>query len=331
MEVSSAAWNRSVCAVHHLYQHAPSVVVLEVLTIILLIVHVLIEYKLIRRVSSVSLTKCFPSPFSLRHSGTTNTFTEYVYRVWRLLRLVSLGLLVLALSECDFVLGCRQFIVWQLEVLAVLLVWLHFVATLNKILWSSGLIPIDTMLLFPFALLLLPLFLYLLAFAVSFHFIFLENKTFGSMPYSFVKTITMMLGDFGYDDTFAYDNTNGSYPLLSNVLLVVFILCIIGMVLNCVSGGFTEKFTELRKKEQVNRAISLLRTHLLIDEFVPEWRRKYACSLKIREMNWRSSSVSSEMLQEQKRETSAQGLELTKIVDQLTKLAEDMKDMKQSN
>ncbi|XP_047738403.1 uncharacterized protein LOC108665308 isoform X2 [Hyalella azteca] len=341
MEVSSAAWNRSVCAVHHLQQYAPSVVVLEVLTIILLIVHVLIEYKFLGRVSSVAFPKCFSSLFSLRHCGTTSASTEDVHGVGRLLRLVALGLLLLALSPCDFFLGCRQTIVWQLEVLAVLLVCVHVVATLNKIPRFSGLIPIDTMPLFRFMLLLLPLFLFLLAFAVSFHFIFLDNTTLGYIPYSYVKTITLMLGEFDYDDTFAYNNTKGSsYPHLSNMLLVVFILCIIGIVLNCVSGGVTKKIDELRKKEQVNRAIALLRTHLLIDECVPTLRRKYACSLKIYEMNWRSSYDSSEMFLEQEREASAQGLQLTKIAHQLTKmeakivqvtkLEEDIKEIKYS-
>ncbi|XP_018009583.1 serine/threonine-protein phosphatase 6 regulatory ankyrin repeat subunit B, partial [Hyalella azteca] len=128
MEVSSAAWNRSVCAVHHLRKHTPSVVTLEVFTIILLIGHVLIEFKLLARVCCAAVSKCFSSSFSLCLSGTTSTLPENVDLVGRLLRLVALGLLVLALGvlalapiPCDFVLGCRQFIVWQLEVLAVLL------------------------------------------------------------------------------------------------------------------------------------------------------------------------------------------------------------------
>ncbi|XP_018025188.2 uncharacterized protein LOC108680796 [Hyalella azteca] len=297
MEVSSAAWNRSVCAVHHLQQHAPLIITFEALTLALLIFHALLEYYYLGR--------------------TTNAPVD-VHQISRYLRIVALGLLLLALNACDFVLGCRQVLVWQLEVLAVLLVWVHVVATLNKIPRFSGFFSINTRLLFHFTWALLPLSLFLLAFALSFHFLLMDNTSFSYMPYSLVKTITLMLGDFSYDDTFVNDNYSVSYPFLSNILLVVFIVCIMGLVLKSVFGGFTAKIDELRKEDQVNQAVSLLHIHLLIDECVPRLRKQHACSLyvnKNRKKTWRSffRDVSSVMLQEQHSKTSTAGLLQTKL------------------
>ncbi|XP_047736645.1 uncharacterized protein LOC125177944 [Hyalella azteca] len=52
MEVSSAAWNRSVCAVHHLEQRPPWVIILELCTLILLVLHAVVEHKFLRRTTN---------------------------------------------------------------------------------------------------------------------------------------------------------------------------------------------------------------------------------------------------------------------------------------
>ncbi|XP_018018476.2 uncharacterized protein LOC108674998, partial [Hyalella azteca] len=54
MEVLSAAWNRSVCAVHHLQRYSPGVIVLESLTLFLLIIHALFEWRILIKISQAT-------------------------------------------------------------------------------------------------------------------------------------------------------------------------------------------------------------------------------------------------------------------------------------
>ncbi|KAA0196272.1 hypothetical protein HAZT_HAZT005019 [Hyalella azteca] len=300
MEVLSAAWNRSVCAVHQLQRHSPGVIVLESLTLLLLIVHAFLEWKFLIKIS---------------HS------TWDLHRLSRMLRFVSLGLLLLGFSLCDFILGCRQALVWHLEVLAVLLTCIHVVLTLSKFPRFTGFLPDDRKLILHFMEGLIPIILFLIAFAWSFHCLLMDNASFSSMPYSFVNTTTLMLGDFAYDDTFANETHPVVNQILVNLLFLVFIVCIGGILLNYIFNSPMEKLTELRKEDQLKRAIAYLRIHLLIDECRPSLRKKYRCASKIYEgEDLTRLNVSYDMFKEGHKKTSDDGPQLKELAAEMAKL-----------
>ncbi|KAF2368998.1 Ankyrin repeat-containing domain [Trinorchestia longiramus] len=182
LNIGSASWNKSVCALFYLEQKWHFVVSLEVGILILILVHGFIE-------------------FMVFHSTSLSVWD--VHRVSRLvLRLPFMAMLLFGLSLCDFKLGCREIMIWQFEVVAVLLSWIHVVLTLNKVPRFSGFMPVTPMLLLRYVLAVVPLFLFLWAFALTFHLLFMDLLPFETVPYSLIKTVTWLLGDLGYDDTF---------------------------------------------------------------------------------------------------------------------------------
>ncbi|XP_018012486.1 uncharacterized protein LOC108669621 [Hyalella azteca] len=257
MEVGTSSWNRSVCAIFHMEKKSSVVVGMKVWMVILFLVHLFIELFYLRK--------------------TSQPVTD-VHRVSRYLRLFLMLVLVLWFSKADFWLGCRQDFIWQMGVLAVLQSSIHVVLTLNKVPRFSGFMPVDAMHLFRFSLALVPLILFLLSFTVAFHLLLTKNASFSSVPVSFVKTITWMLGDLGYDDTFQDDQSPVNFPIMTHILFLVFILCIGGLLFNFVLASPTEKLLELRNEDDFNRAVAHLHIHLLIDECVPHMRKRNAQS-----------------------------------------------------
>ncbi|XP_018008303.1 uncharacterized protein LOC108666009 [Hyalella azteca] len=251
-----------------------------------------------------------------------------VHGASRVLRFVSLAVLLLAFSACDWRLGCRQTTVWRMGVLAVLQVSVHVVLTLNKIPRYSGFLPGDPKQFLHYTVALVPLILFLLSFALCFHFLLMNNRAFSSIPIAFVKTITLMLGDLDYDDTFVSDSNPVRYEILANVLFLVFIVCIGGIVMNFAIGGPAEELYELRKEEQLNRAIAHLHIHLLIDECAPKLRRKFASSLKLYERKKHFSMyVCSGMFQEGNKKASEEALQLAKLTDEVAELRSNIQQL----
>ncbi|XP_018012476.2 ankyrin-3-like [Hyalella azteca] len=194
MEIGTSSWNRSVCAVFHMEKKSTVVVGMKVWMVLVFLVHLFIELFYLMK--------------------TSQPVTD-VHRVSRMLRFPLMLVFVLSLSKADFWLGCRQDLIWQMGVLAVLLSSFHVVLTLNKVPRFSGFMPVDAMHLFRFSLAFVPLIL--------FQLLLTKNASFSSVLVSFFKMITRMLGDLGYD-TFQDDQSPVNFPIMTQILFLIFII-----------------------------------------------------------------------------------------------------------
>lgn len=228
----------------------------------------------------------------------------------------------------------RQELLWQASVMTVLFAWLNLVCTVNKVPRFSSFMPVSPKLFGSYLVMIFPLILFLIAFALSFHFLLMNNAAFSTVPYSLIKTLTLMLGDLAYDDIFLQDEVPVLYQYQANALFLVFITCIGGLVFNFIIRDPTDQLLDLRKRDVLNRATAHLNIHLLIDECAPRLRRRYTRS-QIRHSNEKFVSfyVSSEMLsanpkEEKNEEIDNLVLEVAEIKNDLKTILERLEEIK---
>ncbi|KAF2368997.1 Ankyrin repeat-containing domain [Trinorchestia longiramus] len=256
----SAIWNRSICAIYHLHQHTPFVITMETIVSLLFLTHLILEIVFLLRLPS-----CYCTSFSAT----------------RIVKLFALVVMIIPVAYCDLTLGCREEILWQFGVMAVLFGWLNFVGTINKVPSMSIFMPVSRKFFASYLLVIFHIFLFIFAFALSFHFLLMDNAAFSSFPRSIIKTLVWMLGDLGYDDTFLDDETPIVYEIQANVLFVFFVTVIGGLAFNLIIRNPTDELQEIKDRADFHRAEAHLKLHLLIDDCLPGWRRKYARSHRV--------------------------------------------------
>lgn len=124
--------------------------------------------------------------------------------------------------------------------------------------------------------LLMHLTVIIVAFAVCFHFLLIQQSSFHTIWYSIVKTLVWMLGDLGYDDTFLDEENPVKYPILTNLLFVLFVTVIGWLAFNLIMTNPNESLDNIREKAIFHRGDAALKLQLLIDDCVPRLRRKFA-------------------------------------------------------
>ena len=152
----------------------------------------------------------------------------------------------------------------------------------------------------------------ILAFALSFHFLLMNQPSFQNMWYSLIKTLVWMLGDLGYDDTFINDDAV-KYPILANLLFVLFVTAIGWLVFNVSLTNQSDQLDSIRESATFHQADSVLKLHLFIDDCVPSCRRKNALNkntLFLKNNKWHSKTISESYSSVQTNETEVSKNEL---------------------
>ncbi|XP_047480244.1 transient receptor potential cation channel subfamily A member 1 homolog [Penaeus chinensis] len=152
---------------------------------------------------------------------------------------LTLALLV-PFPHCGLVsLGVRWVYLWQCGILSILVMWSRFGKTVNKLPFASVFTPVTR----EFVLTFLKAVFYVLSvvslFAYTFFLLFSEHAAFSSIYQAWVKSVTWMFGDLGYDDTFVEQPVH--YPVFSNVLFLVFLLIIGTMIVTLVKSPATDE------------------------------------------------------------------------------------------
>ncbi|XP_018009874.1 transient receptor potential cation channel subfamily A member 1 homolog [Hyalella azteca] len=256
-----AAWNKSSCVIWHLEAGSPLVVGLECWVLLMLLVHCILEI-----IFYIRLPWRYCSSFC----------------VTRHLRIISLFIMLLPLSSCDFILGCRHEIIWQFGVMAVLFGWLNLIGTVNQVPSFCVFMPVSAKFFMSYLLVVFHIFLFILAFALSFNFLLMDNAAFCSIPRSLIKTLVWMLGDLGYDDTFLDEKSPIVFEIQANVLFVLFVTVIGGLAFNLVMRNPTDQLQDMKDKADFHKAESSLNLHLLIDDCLPDTRRSRTRSHRVR-------------------------------------------------
>lgn len=218
-----------------------------------------------------------------------------------------------------------QDVIWEIGVIAVMFTWIELISAINKIPRFASFKPLSPTIFFRYVVSIFPILLFLLTFAFAFHFLLYDKTGFTTFPHSIIKTLTWLLGDLGYNDTFLDDESPVIYPFLANLIFVVFITFIAGLVFNLIVGYSTDRMLELQKEDAFHNAITHLNLHLLIDECCPTWRRDHARShVEHPKERLPSFYVSSRMLEPDAvaEEKNSECEEIRKEVERLTNLIE---------
>ena len=95
-----------------------------------------------------------------------------------------------------------------------------------------------------------------LGYAIAFHIIMPEVKTFALFPDAFVKVIVMLLGEYEYSKNFVYDLNSGAEHeagMAAKLLFVVFVIDMSVVLMNLVLGLAVSDIEQLQRNSAVSR------------------------------------------------------------------------------
>lgn len=110
-------------------------------------------------------------------------------------------------------------------------------------------------------------------FAFIFHLLLQDQDAFFTVPQAMVKTIVWMLGDLAYDDTFLAEKNTLLYPVMVNILFVVFVTVIGGFIVNLIITQPSNKLDDFREKASFHLAANRVALFLRLDICFPFFKK----------------------------------------------------------
>ncbi|XP_070567264.1 transient receptor potential cation channel subfamily A member 1 homolog [Ptychodera flava] len=98
--------------------------------------------------------------------------------------------------------GLRYSWQWCFGAFAIFFAWMEMIIFIRKVAYVGTFVVMFTDMLKTFGRFSLILFLFLLAFSLSFYSLLMNQSTFSSFGYALMKTFVMLTGEFEYDDIF---------------------------------------------------------------------------------------------------------------------------------
>ncbi|KAK4296890.1 hypothetical protein Pmani_030647 [Petrolisthes manimaculis] len=176
--------------------------------------------------------------------------------------------------HCDFHYQVREVWQWQCGIVALLVAWMHLINTLNQLPIFSVFMPITGKFFKSFLKVVSYILMLIFVFAFVFHLLLKEHVAFMGIPQAVVKTIVWMLGDLGYDDTFLDDEHPILYPIMVNIIFVIFVTTLGGFIVNLAITQPSEKLDSFRSKATFHRASSRCRLFLRLDVCFPYFQKR---------------------------------------------------------
>lgn len=126
---------------------------------------------------------------------------------------------------------------WQYHVAAIVifLVWLELMMIVGRFPIFGLYVQMFTKVAINFAKFLLAYCCLLVAFGLSFSVLFSSYKAFKSIPWTLLKTITMMAGELEFEDIF-YGDTKIHFPVTSHCMFFAFVVLVTIILTNLLVG-----------------------------------------------------------------------------------------------
>lgn len=105
----------------------------------------------------------------------------------------------------------------------------------------------------------------LLGYAVAFHLILPSNGAYALFGDSFIKVLTMLLGEYEYNLNFVQVTDDTSYSWVGKAIFVYFLLDMSIVLMNLVLGLAVSDIDQLQKNSAVQRMIQETYTVMFID------------------------------------------------------------------
>ncbi|XP_076047386.1 transient receptor potential cation channel subfamily A member 1-like [Oratosquilla oratoria] len=200
-------------------------------------------------------------------------FGRWYWRHWwlpKFLRIVTTLTFITPWTLCCLRTGIREDFQWISGIVAVLLGWFIFIKALLRLPLLSFILPITWDFMKSYLRLLLCISAVILLSAFTFHLLLWNQKAFENIPQAMVKTVVLMLGDYGYDDMFLGDDSV-AYPVTTNIFFMVFIITIGSFIVNLIIMKPNDLMENFRQRAFFDRVASRAQWVLILEMCVPKF------------------------------------------------------------
>ncbi|XP_062843287.1 transient receptor potential cation channel subfamily A member 1a [Trichomycterus rosablanca] len=130
------------------------------------------------------------------------------------------------------------------------------------------------------------IFVYLiLAFALAFYALMIDQRNFGGMFLSLMQTFVMMAGEINYQDTFLkpYMTNKLAFPVLTYSIFIWFVLLVPILLMNLLIGLAVGDIAEVQNNACLKQIAMQIELHTNLEERLPYWFMKRVDQVTVRE------------------------------------------------
>lgn len=179
--------------------------------------------------------------------------------------------------------GCKGERCWQWPVgsFLVTLAWINFLSYFRQLPFFGIFILMFVDILKTVAKFSVILLVFLVAFGLGFHILFINHLAFDSPTWALVKTYVMMIGEFEFEGMFtehddpdndvsenAKDAKNVPFPDYSTILFVVFVLVMSVIIMNLMVGLAVDDIKEIQEHAELQKISMNVRLVLESERFL---------------------------------------------------------------
>uniref|UniRef100_A0A8B9LRD2 Transient receptor potential cation channel subfamily A member 1 n=1 Tax=Astyanax mexicanus TaxID=7994 RepID=A0A8B9LRD2_ASTMX len=174
---------------------------------------------------------------------------------------------------------------WQAGALAGLISWINLLLYLQRF-ERFGIYVVMFREICRTLLSIIVLFIYLiLAFALAFYALMVEQVHFGRMFLSLMQTFVMMVGEISYQDNFLkpYMSSQLPFPLMTYGIFVWFVLLVPILLMNLLIGLAVGDIAEVQTNACLKQIGMQIELHSNLEERLPYWFVKRVDQVSVRE------------------------------------------------
>ncbi|XP_066508040.1 transient receptor potential cation channel subfamily A member 1-like [Hoplias malabaricus] len=174
---------------------------------------------------------------------------------------------------------------WQAGSLAALVSWFNLLLYLQRF-ERFGIYVVMFREICRTLLSIIVLFIYLiLAFALAFYALMIEQRHFGRMFLSLMQTFVMMVGEINYQDNFLkpYIATRLPFPVLTYGIFVFFVLLVPILLMNLLIGLAVGDIAEVQTNACLKQIGMQIELHTNLEERLPNWFMKRVDQVSLKE------------------------------------------------
>ncbi|KAL7851688.1 hypothetical protein AOLI_G00220440 [Acnodon oligacanthus] len=174
---------------------------------------------------------------------------------------------------------------WQAGALAALISWFNLLLYLQRF-ERFGIYVVMFREICRTLLSIIVLFAYLiLAFALAFYALMIEQRHFGRMFLSLMQTFVMMVGEINYQDNFLkpYMVSKLPFPMLTYGIFVFFVLLVPILLMNLLIGLAVGDIAEVQTNACLKQIGMQIELHTNLEERLPHWFMKRVDQVSVKE------------------------------------------------
>nr|XP_057916143.1 transient receptor potential cation channel subfamily A member 1b [Doryrhamphus excisus] len=167
---------------------------------------------------------------------------------------------------------------WQAGAMAVLQSWVGFLLYLQRFEGIGIYVVMFGEIMRTLYRVVMLFFYLLLAFALAFHALMLNQREFENLPLALMQSFVMMVGELNYQNNFldAYLNNELPFDVLTLFILTSFVLLMPILLVNLMIGLAVGDIAEVQKNAAMKRIAMQIDLHTALEDKLPYWFIKRA-------------------------------------------------------